>query len=212
VGLPLFPVKSALSLRSDYMNKKIIGAVIAAVVLLGAFAACSDEPQDVNVVDYDLRNAKQVTDLNVNQVGSNYYLIFTWTAVDNGSGYKLYYKEEGKKTVKEFQQPWGYSNSTVSAKSPVAGRQGPAGLEWTRNTDVDKYNLNVDVQYTVTTTYTGIGAPAPDIDYNGELPPGTYRFGIKTYDVRERVDPSDIKWSKPITVAAPAGVTYTTAW
>jgi len=193
------------------MNKKIIGAVIAAVVLIVAFAACSDEPQEVNVVDYDYQgNAKQVAAVNVAQVDSNYNLILTWEAAQDGTGYDVYCQKEGTKTVKQLNGMGPTNEGSFSANTPAVNQKGPAGLKWTDNkTNPDNWTFAIAVQYTETTTYgTGVGAIS-NSQLRGNLPPGSYRFGIRTYDAINRHSPSDIKWTTYTPVAAPADVTNT---
>jgi len=160
------------------MKRKLIGAALAAVVLMILFAACSDEPQLVA-----WQPAKSVAAVTPEQTTDKYYVLIKWDAIEDGTNYQVYVQEEGKKTVYQFG---GGQNSNIY--SPTTG------FPSIPNTDRDKWSKIISVEYTITgTTYT-----------DGELPNGKkYRFGVVTEDIKPSHSSSEIKWSDYISVAAP---------
>jgi len=190
------------------MKKRIIGAAIAAIVLMALVAACAPEVQDVSIVD-DYQ-AAQVAKVEAAQKGDNYYVIVSWDAAKNGTGYGLYAQPDGKKTVINL---WDAGNVWTSNDwNWVINPQDPDNLwkepeiDWSdknKNTDVDKWSAFIKIKHT-RTKY----ADDPDDKETttvGTLAPGKYRFGVKTFDGSPKNSDSEIKWSAPFDIAAPAG-------
>lgn len=175
-----------------------MGAVIAAIVLMALSASCAPDVQDVNIVGYE--QAGQVSSVTVSQIGSNYYVLISWDAVKNGTDYLVYYQQDGKKTANYLGN--GQNQSTISTTTGTT--YSPPSLVYTRNTDLDKWSTTISIQYTSSYTFGGTTTTST----SGVLAPGTYRFGVATNDINPLNTTSDVKWSAPFTVAAPAGITY----
>ena len=142
------------------MKKGLIGVAIAIVVLMVLFTACDKdkEPQDVNLVGFS--KAQSVAFVTATQIGSNYYVLVSWDAVENGSNYDLYYKQEGKKTVNNYyagtgSRGVGPQNRYTITTSSITSSTIPQ-ISTTANTDIDKWSAVIDVQYN---TYSGLGVP-----------------------------------------------------
>jgi len=197
------------------MKKRIIGAVIATIVMMALTAACAPEVQDVNLVGQDL-NAAQVSKVEVSQKGDNYFVIASWDAVKNGTGYHVYAQPDGKKTVIDLGDIWYYGNwAGVWAdndwnwvfKTPEApdNTWKETYIDWddkNRNTDVDKWSAFIKIKHT-RTKYASDPENKETVTV-GQLAPGKYRIGIQTNDINPNNNDSEIKWSAPIDIAAPA--------
>jgi len=161
------------------MKKRLIGAALVAVVIMAVFASCSDEPQDVNVVndyinivnDYFTRS-NAVSSVSAAQTTDNNYVIVSWDAIEGGVSYNVYIQQQGKNTINA--NGYGQNNYTYSVVD------GSSSV----NTDIDKWSVNI----TVRSYYGYINLPA-----------GNYRFGVTAQDITHNTQ-SDITWSGYITV------------
>jgi len=175
------------------MKKRLIGAAIAAVVLMTLFAACGD---DVQTIAYD--EAEQVGDITVTQIAKNYYVVISWDAVEDGTGYSVYAQQEGKKTVINLGS--GNNSNTYSNYSPET-----ENVKSTPNSDIDKWVKVVDVKYNKIDVYGESSYITPQ----GSFPSGSFRFGVQTNTLLPNHEDSEIKWSDYITITAPADKTIT---
>jgi len=110
------------------MKKRLIGAVLTAVVLMVLFAACSNDPQEVSVVS--MKQADAPSNVKAVQTTDKQYVIVTWDAAQNGVSYGVYAQLEGKKTVFSVG---GYAQNyyTYSTKDG----------DTSTNDDIDKWSL-----------------------------------------------------------------------
>jgi len=181
------------------MKKRILGAVIAAVVMMLLFAACSDEPQ---LIAYE--TASKVSSVSATQFGSNYYVVVSWSAAKDGSGYRVFAQQSGTKSIIDCD--YGQNISVYSPK--IAGITGgptvgnPSSyLDTQPNTDPDAWSKLIRVQYTVTSGNSSGGGTITST-INGDLPSGIWRFGVQTVSPYPNTTYSDIKWSEYVTVAS----------
>jgi fibronectin type 3 domain-containing protein len=125
---------------------------MTAVVLLLLFTAC-DSTQDVKIVGYE--QAKAVASVEAKQTTEDrYYVIVTWDAVENGTRYKVYAQEDGKKSIRSIGNGQNYfTYSTV-------------GDEFRVNTDIDKWSFRLDITYTWVVGKYRFGVTAMDINPN----------------------------------------------
>jgi len=171
------------------MKKRILGAVIAAVVMMLLFAACSDEPQ---LIAYE--TADKVSAVNVAQIGSNYFVIVSWSAAKDGSGYRVYAQQSGTKSI--IDCGWGQNEDVYSSKAGTVGSP-YSYLDTKPNIGaIDSWSKCIEVQYQVTYG-TGILATS---EIDGDLPSGSWRFGVQTVSPYPNTANSDIKWSDYISV------------
>jgi len=175
------------------MKKRIIGAVIAAVVMMLLFAACSDEPQ---LVAWE--KAEKVAKVDVTQISGFYFVIISWDAAKNGTGYDVYAQQKDTKTLISC----GYGQNKLTYRVGSTGTP-LTSIDSIDNTEIDKWSKCIAVQYTY---IYGTGGSATTYT-RGDLPPGTYRFGVQTRTALTNTNPSDIKWSDDFTVIGPPAVT-----
>jgi hypothetical protein len=144
------------------------------------FAACSDEPQEVKIVGYDVKASKVAS---VTVETSNDYILITWDAVENGTDYYIYDQKEKSKTVSTL---YNGNNITNNLEGPdnYGSFNSSTGV-WTNGTDPDKWSFLIHISW-----FTG---------YNG-----SYRFGVQTIDADPNKSASDIKWSDYKQITAPA--------
>ena len=156
------------------MKKRLIGAVLSAVVLMILFTACSDDTQEVRIVGY--AQADTVSRVSVEQTSITYnnairYVIITWDAIENGTDYTVYVKQDGKKSIVSLGSGTNaYSYSTADGSS-------------TNNYDFDKWSLRIK---------------ASDIVGTGSYISSSYRFGVSASDSNPNHTYSDIVWSDTI--------------
>jgi len=193
------------------MKKRLMSAAIAAVVLMALFAACGEEVQTVAN-----ETAKQVGTITVTQLAKNYKVLVSWDAVEDGTAYRVYAQVDGKNTVLlSYPETWGWNQVTVSNNTPES-----EDVKYTPNASaVDNYVCVLDVQYIYTDYDYSWDATAgkfvpdkdadgkPIINYTnieGKLPSGKVRFGVQTHTAKPNQQPSEIKWSDPVDIKAPA--------
>jgi len=177
------------------MKKRLMSAAIAAVVLMALFAACGEEVQTVAN-----ETAKQVGTITVTQLANNYYVVISWDAVEDGTGYSVYAQPEGKKTVIQLYSSSASNTNTYSNTDPVSDN-----YKSTPNSDIDKWNYIANVKYTQKTG----SSSSPTITYPGDVPSGSVRFGVQTRNALPNHEYSEIKWSDYVTITAPADKDYT---
>jgi len=128
------------------MKKRLMSAVIAAVVLMALFAACGDEVQTVAN-----ETAKQVGTITVTQLAKNYYVVVSWDAVEGGTGYQVYVQVEGKNNILngyndyngDYQNFWGWNQVAISNETPES-----ENIKYTPNISaLDNFVLPLTVQY-----------------------------------------------------------------
>jgi len=199
------------------MKKRLMSAAIVAVVLMALFAACGDDVQTVAN-----ETAKQVETITVTQLAKNYKVLVSWDAVEGGTGYRVYAQVDGKNSIisnggssNNYGDIWGWNQTNYSNETPESEY-----LKETPNASaVDNYVCTLNVQY-IYTDYDLVwdstaGKYVPDKDANGNpiinntsiqgiIPAGRVRFGVQTYTANPNQQPSEIKWSDPVTIAAPA--------
>jgi len=175
------------------MKKRLMSAVIAAVVLMALFAACGEEVQTVAS-----ETANQVGDITVTQLAKNCYVLISWDAVEDGTGYQVYCQQEGKKSVIELD--WGWQWNTITNNDPE-----DEYLDYKAITDPDKWCYPAQVKR------KRLDGPASDpyISYIGKVPTGRVRFGVQTYTANPNKAQSEIKWSDYKDIAAPKDVDNT---
>jgi ABC-type antimicrobial peptide transport system permease subunit len=162
------------------MKKRLISVLIAVVFLMVMFAACSDEPQEVNIADYSA-SGPSVGKVEA-KVGTNLKkVIVTWEAANNATGYNVYYQKEGVKApssigsgLNNYYTYDGNGDQTYASGSPVY------------NTDPNKWTAIFDIP-TTTNPYT--------------FTSGKYKFGVQVKEViGDAYNYFPVKWSDPIDV------------
>jgi hypothetical protein len=133
------------------MKKRLISAVIAAVVLMFLLAAC-DEPQEVKIVGY--AQSETVEKVTATQTINRAYITVTWDAITNGSSYNVYVQQEGKKSMNYIGN--GQNNSIYGG---VDGTSIP-------NTDLDKWSYNISNSLTYIGKSLRFGVAANDSNPN----------------------------------------------
>ena len=149
--------------------------VLACMVL---FVGCSNEPQEVNIANWDALNGRgpAATSVSAQKTTNGTYVIITWGAAENAYDYELYIKEEGKKTI---MRVYSYSGSSVIIPPQWSSKFNPDGST-TDNSDIDAWSARIT-----------IGSSG-----GGSLVAGkTYRFGIRASGPDSS---SSIVWSSPI--------------
>jgi len=175
------------------MKKRIIGAIIAAIVMALLFAACGD-PQIV-----EQSKASTVDAVNVAQISSNYFVVVSWTATKDASGYNVFIQQQDKNTINSIT---GAQNSKIY-RAPPSGSTlyQPYYIDIADNDDIDAWSTYISVQFTL-----GTGG---SVYKSGTLPADTsYRFGVQTISPLPNKTNSDIKWSEYVRVVAPANLTW----
>ena len=172
------------------MKRKMIGVAVAAVVLMAFFAACDNGAQDVKTIGYLVADAP--TGVKAAQTTDKNYVIITWDAVQNGTGYTVYWQLDGKKTITQLFSGGSYSGNSNSFTYAVAdGKESP-------NSDVDKWSGLLEIDPTYKIGDTEFKSP-----YLGKI-----RFGVRANVLvpgsGSTGNTSDVVWSDYITVAAPA--------
>ena len=176
------------------MKRKMIGAVVAAVVLMAFFAACDNGAQDVKSVGQIQPDAP--ASVSAVQSKDKYAVILTWDAVKDGTSYSVYYQIDGKKTIGQLSN--GQNQYTYN---PADGTNQADDGKTLYNTDVDKWSasLTIDPDYKIggtviksTTRY--LGKVKFGVRANAYIPGTGWGTGNSS---------SDITWSAPIDVTAP---------
>jgi hypothetical protein len=129
------------------MKKKLIGVLIAVVFLMVMFATCSDEPQEVKVVGYDV-NASEVASVTVET--SKDYVLITWDGVENGTGYTVYYQKEKTKTVTQLGGGWHYRSYDVTTGTSTKDTD-PDPDKWSYLAGTNKFHVTGNYRFGVQT-------------------------------------------------------------
>jgi hypothetical protein len=152
--------------------------IALAVLLVMAFTACQNGVQDVKV-QYDKANevASVTATLTTNTTG-NKYVILTWDAVEDASGYGVYYKRGADKRAGQIGGVQAQNFSTVAVADNGI-------VTWTANDDPDKWSALISVS-------------------GGVVTGKSYTFGVLTYPFVQNgtVLNSDIVWA-PNAITAP---------
>jgi hypothetical protein len=146
-----------------------------AVLLVMAFTACQNGVQDVKV-QYDKANevAAVTATLTTNTTGTR-YVIVTWSAVEDVSGYNVVYKRGAEKVE---------HSSGGSARN--FGTYAVADGTWTDNEDPDTLSVLISLSGGYSTFVSG----------------KSYTFGVRTSSNDYSTEDSDVVWA-PNAITAP---------